>query len=83
MTPRRITVDQHESDQAVVDKLWEELRLLCGGVVEMLETNPRTLLSPWLREMLVRQAKKVQEFQSLLEPKLFVDNPGPPLEVPK
>lgn len=72
-------IDYHPADQAALDTFIRDVEMLAGLVVEMLETSPATVLSPYHRRMVVEKAKEVQEQRLRFSGRLCVDNPGEPL----
>ena len=65
-----------EQNRKFVEEYQNDTNILCGLVVEMIETNPQTLLSPIFRQLLLDRAKLVKKKHGKLVRKLFVDNPG-------
>jgi hypothetical protein len=77
-----LTIDESDEDEAFKKRYIEEVRMLCGVVIEMFGERQTTLLSPYFREMVLERAQKLQEKHQRIYQHLHVDNPGKPLEAP-
>lgn len=81
---REIRVAFNDSDREFWNQFVKETDLLAGLVVDMVESNPASLLSPIFRGLLLDQAKKVfARLKPIATYAVFIDNPGKPLEVMK
>lgn len=69
-------IDTSEEDRAFIEEFVDDLNMLTGMTIEMMETNPVIILSPLFRRSLADKAKVVKEKISLLRYGLCVDNPG-------
>lgn len=70
----------HAEDVKFLAKFNEQLQMLTGMVKEIIEDEPRMILSPVMRRMLADKAKEVESLHAPLRQRLCVDNPGKPLE---
>ena len=68
-------IDESQADKARVTKYADDVKMLCGLVVEMLETTPQYVLSPVLRGLAVEHAKRIGCENSQLRAMLCLDNP--------
>ena len=76
---RRIC-DVHPDDVKLLERFNEQVQMLTGMIKEIIEDEPRMLLSPVMRRMLSDKAKEVESLHSPLRMRLCVDNPGEPLK---
>ncbi len=69
----RRLIDMTEAGCKKLDELRDEIRITSGMAVEIFEDEPRMLLSPLFREMLLGHAKRLQELGRELDNYLCVD----------
>lgn len=74
------TIEYNEGDQEFVREWLTEVDKLADVVIESMETNTVSLLSPVIRKLVVDHARKVQEMKHRIGPGLYVDNLGAPLK---
>ncbi len=79
MKPQTLHIVEQPTDNKYMEDFREELRMLCGMVQEMMTHDRGMLLSPVMRESLLRVAIRVQEMTDILPGRLHVDNLGTPL----
>lgn len=70
------TVDTSENDRDFIKRFEQETALLAGLTIEIIQDDPRMLLSPTIRTMLVDRALQVQAMLRKLQGRLACDNPG-------
>ena len=78
---RQRICDTCEEDTQFLANFNDQLKMLTGMVVEIIETEPRMLLSPVMRQLLLSKAKQVDAMHGPLALRLCVDNPGEPLQI--
>ncbi len=76
----RRTCDVCQADLKFLERFNEQVQMLTGMVKEIIEDEPRMILSPVMRRMLADKAKEVESLHAPLRQRLCVDNPGKPLE---
>lgn len=72
--------DVCHADLKLLERFNEQVQMLTGMVKEIIEDEPRMILSPVMRRMLADKAKEVESLHAPLRQRLCVDNPGKPLE---
>lgn len=77
---RQLMVDESEQDSAYVEKFAKELEMLTGIVHELLVDEPRMILSPVMRQLLIDKAKSVKALFGPMKGRIHVDNPSEPLK---
>lgn len=72
---RRQTIDTSNHDDEFIEETLKELDMLCGLVEEMMETDPRLLLSPLFRRVLRDKGREVGKRVSILSLyRMYSDN---------
>ena len=82
MTTDKITatVEFTKADAAYLADYKQAVEMLFDAVIEMMTVNRVMLLSPVMREMILKHAQDVARKHRAIHHMLIVDNPGAPLE---
>jgi hypothetical protein len=80
MSLRRRICETGPEDEQFLNNFSEQVAMLTGMVKEIIEEEPRMLLSPVMRRMLADKAREVESLHAPLRGRLVVDNPGQPLQ---
>ena len=77
----KITIDRNTADDKSILAYRKNIEAVAECVIEMLEKNLATVLSPVLRQLLVDRAKTLLWQHQKIEAKggIHLDNPGPPV----
>jgi len=67
-----------EEDREILEKYIKLIDRLCGLIIECMEENKVVLLSPYIREMVVEQAKLTSELHNKIKIMLYLDSPKYP-----
>lgn len=80
MTHQRLHIDVNPEDREWMKQHLEDIDHFVALVLEIVEKEPKLLLSPIFRSMIVENAHKVKDQRSMLVAReLFLDNPGKPI----
>lgn len=79
MAHRRVC-DIQDGDEAWVAKFEDEIQMLTGMVLEMMEENRQLVLSPVMRRLLADKARLVDQIHGKVRGRIVVDNPAEPLQ---
>jgi hypothetical protein len=73
--PNRRTIDQTEASEVALKEYKNNVRMLAALVLEMVKDDPKMLLSPNMRELLVDKAQLVKDQHFIMSQGLCVDAP--------
>lgn len=74
------TIDYYKEDEEFLGLFLDDVYMLAGMAIEMMETNPQTLLSPIFRKSLADRARQVQSRLLPLKDVLAINSLEDPLK---